>query len=65
MVVCHCEAVNDGRIRAEVRAGACSTVQVMLRCKAGTTCGGCRPTIAEVVEDEMLRCEMLETSQVA
>jgi len=65
MVVCHCEAVNDGRIRAEVRAGASSVVQVMLRCRAGTTCGGCRPTIAEVVADEQQRCQVLESSQVA
>ena len=65
MVVCHCEAVNDGRIRAEVRSGATSAVQVMLRCKAGTVCGGCRPTICEVVADERLNCELLTTSHVA
>ena len=65
MVVCHCEAVNDGRIRAEVRSGAQSVVEVMLRCRAGTTCGGCRPTIADVVADERLRCELLDATQVA
>ena len=65
MVVCHCEAVNDGRIRAEVRNGAESVVDVMLGCRAGTQCGGCRPAIAEVVADEKLNCELLATSHVA
>ena len=65
MVVCHCEAVNDGRIRAEVRSGASSVVEVMVRCGAGTACGGCRPTIAWVVEDERDRSELLTCSQVA
>jgi len=65
VVVCHCEAVNDGRIRAEVRSGASSTVEVMLRCKAGTVCGGCRPTICEVVADERAQCELLSSTNVA
>lgn len=65
MVVCHCEAVNDERIRAEVRGGAESVVDVMVRCRAGTRCGGCQPAIADVVVDEQWACERLSALQVA
>ena len=65
MVVCHCEAVNDERIRAEVRSGADSVVEVALRCRAGSVCGGCRPLVADVLHDEIARNRLLDSVQVA
>lgn len=45
MVVCHCEAVNDRSILAEIEAGALEVDDVAIRCGAGTRCGSCVPVI--------------------
>jgi bacterioferritin-associated ferredoxin len=65
VVVCHCEAVNDERIRAEVRSGARTLTDVVLSCRAGATCGGCVPLVAEVVDDECERILHLRSVNVA
>ncbi|MGH0028146.1 MAG: (2Fe-2S)-binding protein [Myxococcota bacterium] len=53
MIVCHCKAVNDRAIRQAVREGACSYRQVALACQAGRTCGGCRPSVLQVMDEEL------------
>jgi nitric-oxide synthase len=65
MVVCHCEAVNDERIRAAVRSGAGTLAEVAQRCRAGAVCGGCLPSVAEVVDDESERLVHLRSVNVA
>ena len=50
MLVCHCRRVNDRAIAATVEAGARSVPDVAARCGAGTRCGGCWPTISELLE---------------
>jgi len=45
MVVCHCNAVSDREIRAEILSGALDADDVAARCDAGTRCGGCRPVV--------------------
>jgi bacterioferritin-associated ferredoxin len=65
MVVCHCEAVNDERIRAEVRSGARTLTEVVLGCRAGGMCGGCVPLVAEVVDDERERIVHLRSVDAA
>ena len=55
MRVCHCHAVSDRTIRACVRAGATTVDAVGRACGAGTSCGGCRPLVAEVVDGEIAR----------
>ncbi len=45
MVICHCEAVNDRRIREEIAAGALDAEALAERCGAGGHCGGCQETI--------------------
>ncbi|HET6665633.1 MAG TPA: (2Fe-2S)-binding protein [Acidimicrobiales bacterium] len=45
MVICHCNAVNDAAIRAEIDAGAVDVEEVTARCGAGDRCGSCRPVI--------------------
>lgn len=53
MIVCHCHAVNDRAIRNAVRGGACSYRQVALACQAGRRCGGCRPAVLQVMDEEL------------
>ena len=45
MVVCHCNAVNDRAIRAQIEAGALHVDEVAARCGAGERCGSCVPVI--------------------
>lgn len=51
MVLCHCRAVSDGLVRAVVADGAGDVETVILRCGAGSACGGCRPSIAMLLAD--------------
>lgn len=50
MLICHCERVNDHRIREAAQKGARTVGQVGRMCGAGTGCGGCVRAIAEIVE---------------
>jgi bacterioferritin-associated ferredoxin len=52
MVVCHCNAVNDRSIRAEVLAGARDFAEVAARCGAGDRCGGCRPVVEAMLAEQ-------------
>ena len=49
MVVCHCRAVNDKAIVAEILSGAVDADTLAERCGAGTRCGGCRPVVEELL----------------
>ncbi len=51
MIVCSCHAVTDREIRRLARAGACSVREVADSCGAGSACGGCRPTVAAILEE--------------
>ncbi len=55
MIVCLCKGVTDRTIRTLVREGACSIGDVGRACDAGRSCGGCRPTIDQLVETETRR----------
>jgi NAD(P)H-nitrite reductase large subunit len=50
LIVCHCEAVNDATVRAAVLSGADDVAAVGERCRAGTNCGGCHPTLERLVQ---------------
>jgi bacterioferritin-associated ferredoxin len=52
MIVCHCKAVNDRAIRDVIRRGARSPREVGLACQAGRRCGGCIPTVRELLASE-------------
>ncbi|MFW6067852.1 MAG: (2Fe-2S)-binding protein [Myxococcota bacterium] len=52
MLVCHCKRVCDGTIRQSVRNGARTAEQVGAECRAGTGCGGCRPLIDLLIDEE-------------
>jgi len=49
MVVCHCNAVNDRAIRAEIAAGALDADDLADRCGAGARCGSCRPVVEAIL----------------
>jgi bacterioferritin-associated ferredoxin len=51
VIVCHCKAVADRSIRAAVRKGARCPNEVGRACGAGSVCGGCRPMIAELINE--------------
>lgn len=51
MVVCHCLAVNDGTIARALAEGATTVDELTATCGAGGRCGGCRPLLAELVEE--------------
>ena len=52
MYVCLCRAVTDRQVRTAIRSGACSVADVMECTRAGTCCGGCHPTIEDILEEE-------------
>jgi bacterioferritin-associated ferredoxin len=52
MLVCHCQAVSDRRIRESVRSGARSCREVERATGAGSGCGGCSEAVAEIVARE-------------
>jgi bacterioferritin-associated ferredoxin len=52
MLVCHCQAVSERRIRESVHAGARSCREVERMTGAGAGCGGCAEAVAEIVARE-------------
>lgn len=51
MLVCHCRAVNDRQIEAAALCGAATVREIVAACGAGGVCGGCRPAIAEILDE--------------
>ena len=49
VMVCHCEAVNDAAIRAEIEAGALDADSLAERCGAGARCGGCHDVVDQLL----------------
>jgi bacterioferritin-associated ferredoxin len=52
VIVCHCRAVSDRAIREAVRSGAFTCREVARACHAGRVCGGCRPAVAALIDEE-------------
>lgn len=52
MLVCHCKRVCDRTVREVVQCGARSVDDVGEACRAGTGCGGCRPLIDALIDEE-------------
>lgn len=54
MIVCHCLRLSDRALRCSIREGACSREELMEETGAGTCCGGCRPALDELLDEERL-----------
>ncbi|MFI6638182.1 nitrite reductase large subunit NirB [Streptomyces sp. NPDC050504] len=53
-VVCSCNNVSKGEIRAAVRTGGRTSVPEVKKCtKAGTSCGSCVKLLSSIVTDEL------------
>lgn len=53
MIVCQCKGITDASVRQAVREGAGTVAEVGISCRAGTECGGCHETIAQLIAEEM------------
>jgi bacterioferritin-associated ferredoxin len=51
MYVCHCRVVSDHSIRTAISAGARDVADVTALCGAGGGCGGCHPSIEELLAE--------------
>jgi bacterioferritin-associated ferredoxin len=49
VLICHCKAVFERRVREVIAAGACDEFEVAIACGAGTGCGGCVPTVTRLL----------------
>jgi bacterioferritin-associated ferredoxin len=49
MIVCHCRAVGHGAVLDAIEQGACDLDGVADACGAGAVCGGCRPTVSQLL----------------
>jgi bacterioferritin-associated ferredoxin len=53
MLVCHCKNVSDREIRAAVRGGARTRVDVARACEAGSRCGSCSEAVEDILSSEI------------
>ena len=54
MYICHCRAVSDRTIRAEIELGAVDEEDIGDRCGAGTRCGSCVDEIRRLCHEVSL-----------
>lgn len=55
-LVCTCNNVSAGEIRAAMTSGSCASLDdVQVKTRAGGACGKCLPTVAGLVDVEILR----------
>jgi len=50
VIVCHCKAINDQRIRQLVASGVVELDHISQLCQAGIDCGGCHGVIEDLIE---------------
>ena len=51
MIVCLCQGVSEKKVRAVIDAGALTRRDVTNACRAGAGCGGCHPTIRNLIRE--------------
>ena len=50
--MCYCHAVTDREIDREIARGASSIEELVAACGAGAECGGCLPTLEELLHGD-------------
>lgn len=48
-MVCLCEGVSERKVAKAIERGAATVAEVTAACRAGACCGGCHPTIDELL----------------
>jgi bacterioferritin-associated ferredoxin len=51
VIVCCCHRVTDREIRRAASAGARTMRQIAESCGAGASCGGCRTSVCEILDE--------------
>lgn len=51
MYVCACRALTDRTVKAAIASGARTVEEISSRCGAGGRCGGCWPTLRELLDE--------------
>ena len=62
MLVCHCKVVYEREVRAVIEAGARDEFDVAAACGAGSDCGGCIPTVQQLL-GECAGCPVAEVAR--
>jgi NAD(P)H-nitrite reductase large subunit len=50
-IACSCHGVRDGAVVEAIDDGASSVEEIIDRCAAGGTCGGCHPTLERLLQE--------------
>jgi bacterioferritin-associated ferredoxin len=50
-IACSCHGVRDHAVREAIDAGAASVDEIGETCRAGSTCGGCHPTLEALLAE--------------
>jgi bacterioferritin-associated ferredoxin len=58
VVVCHCERINDRKIRKLIRNAEVTVDDVTAQCGAGGRCGGCRDSIEQLLRSAGVRVDV-------
>jgi bacterioferritin-associated ferredoxin len=53
VLICHCKAIFERRVREVIAAGARDEFDVAIACGAGTGCGSCVPTVTRLLLEVM------------
>jgi len=53
VLICHCNAVSERRIRRSIRNGATTLGRIARSCGAGGGCGGCQAAVETILEEEL------------
>ena len=63
-LICSCNNVTKGQIRAAVAEGKTSIGEIKACTKAGATCGGCIPLVTQVMKAEMAKLGLTVNNHV-
>jgi NAD(P)H-nitrite reductase large subunit len=50
-IACSCHGVRDAAVADAIDAGAASIDDIGEHCRAGSTCGGCHPTLEALLDE--------------
>jgi bacterioferritin-associated ferredoxin len=58
VIVCHCTGATDRQIRALVREGVETSVEIVRACQAGFDCGGCKLAVERVILESRMESRL-------